>query len=425
MKMKYVLMAFASMFMVACSDENEVVPSSVEDGAYKIVINLSSLAGDAQTSRTGSDIPDIPDIPASGFGDTYNNSSVFIHAVEDENGSEIGSIEIPVPGSSVEFTVNTEGNIVTISSSSSNSSLKMGKNDKIYFSSIAAENWKATRASWQDFTPISHSAAFTNGESTKSELYRSPAGAEESYTINQLIELDGGTLTMYRKCSAYSLAVMFSDLKNGVEDDSSNDMTYTFTERDWKSEFTGDVAYMYGKGYVGGFFPEVYNVYSGKFSWNQNTDGETPKAGYYVTNNQKYTQLAELSTRQIVDNQIHEYIGCGFQSEDYIRTPVVESAEGDAEGEMSVYVLFKPSATEVTDTDLEGDFNKEDDSVRMVEVTLDGMTPTMNVVSAITLVFDYRRLKDVFNNSESVYLTRTTEGGIPIIPMEPDVIIYQ
>ena len=53
------------------------------------------------------------------------------------------------------------------------------------------------------------------------------------------------------------------------------------------------------------------------------------------------------------------------------------------------------------------------------------MTPTMNVVSAITLVFDYRRLKDVFNNSESVYLTRTTEGGIPIIPMEPDVIIYQ
>ena len=30
MKMKYVLMAFASMFMVACSDENEVVPSSVE-----------------------------------------------------------------------------------------------------------------------------------------------------------------------------------------------------------------------------------------------------------------------------------------------------------------------------------------------------------------------------------------------------------
>lgn len=413
MKMKYVLMAFASMFMVACSDENEVVPSSVEDGAYKIVINLSSLAGDAQTSRTGSDIP------ASGFGDTYNNSSVFIHAVENGNGSEKGSIEIPVPGSSVEFTVNTEGNSVIISSSSSDSSLEMGKNDKIYFSSIAAENWKATRASWQGFTPISHSAAFTNGESTKSELYRSPAGAEESYTIDQLIELNGGTLTMYRKCSAYSLAVMFSDLKNGVADDDSNDMTYTFTEEDWQREFTGNVAYMYGKGYVGGFFPEVYNVYSGACSWNQNTDGETPKAGYYVTNNQKYTQLAELSTRQIVDHQIHEYIGCGFQSVDYIRTPVVESAEG----EMSVYVLFKPSATEVTG--LEGDFNKEDDSVRMVEVTLDGMIPTMNVVSAITLVFDYRRLKDVFNNSESVYLTRTTEGGIPIIPMEPDVIIYQ
>lgn len=418
MKMKYVLMAFASMFMVACSDENEVVPSSVEDGAYKIVINLSSLAGDAQASRTGSDI-----LP-SGFGDTYNNSSVFIHAVKNGKGSEIGSIKIPVSGSSVEFTVNvnTEDNSVTISSSSSESSsssassLKMEKNDKIYFSSIAAENWEATRASWQGFTPISKSAAFTNGESTKSELYRSPAGNGESYTIDQLLELDKGTLTMYRKCSAYSLAVMFSDLQNGVADN-SNDMTYTFTEEDWKREFTGNVAYMYGKGYVGGFFPEVYNVYSGVSSWNQTTDGETPKAGYYVTNNQKYTQLAELSTRQIVDSQMHEYIGCGFQSVDYIRTPVVESAEG----EMSVYVLFKPSAT----TDLKGDFNEEDDSVRMVEVTLDGMTPTMNVVSAITLVFDYRRLKDVFNNSESVYLTRTTEGGIPIIPMEPDVIIYQ
>lgn len=223
---------------------------------------------------------------------------------------------------------------------------------------------------------------------------------------------------MYRKCSAYSLAVMFSDLQNGVADD-SNDMTYTFTEGDWQREFTGNVAYMYGKGYVGGFFPEVYNVYSGVFSWNQNTDGETPKAGYYVTNNQKYTQLAELSTRQIVDYQIHEYIGCGFQSVDYIRTPVVESGQGT----MSVYVLFKPSKEPVTD--LEGDFNEEDNSVRMVKVTLDGMTPTMNVVSAITLVFDYRRLKDVFNNPESVYLTRTTEGGIPIIPMEPDVIIYQ
>ncbi len=406
--MKYVLMAFASMFMVACSDENEVVPSSVEDGAYKIVINLSSLAGDAQTSRTGT----------SGFGDTYNNSSVFIHAVENGDGSEKGFIEIPVSGSSVEFTVKTEGNSVTISSSSSDSSLEMGKDDKIYFSSIAAENWEATRASWQGFTPISKSAAFTNGESTKSELYRSPAGNGESYTIGQLIELDKGTLTMYRKCSAYSLAVMFSDLQSGVADD-SNDMTYTFTEEDWKREFTGNVAYMYGKGYVGGFFPEVYNVYSGVSSWNQ-TDGETPKAGYYVTNNQKYTQLAELSTRQIVDDQIHKYIGCGFQSVDYIRTPVVESAEG----EMSVYVLFKPWATEVTDLE-EDSFNKEDASVRMVEVTLDGMTPTMNVVSAITLVFDYRRLKDVFNNPESVYLTRTTEGGIPIIPMEPDVIIYQ
>ena len=403
-------MAFASMFMVACSDENEVVPSSVEDGTYKVVINLNSLAGDAQASRA---------IDASGFIDMYDNGTVFIHAVKNgNNGSEIGSIKIPVSDSSVEFTVKTEGNSVTISSS--DSSLEMEINDKIYFSSIAAENWKATRASWQGFTPISHSAAFTNGESTKSELYRSPAGNGESYTIDQLLELDKGTLTMYRKCSAYSLAVMFSDLQNGVADN-SNDMTYTFTKEDWGREFTENVAYMYGKGYVGGFFPEVYNVYSGAFSWNQNTDGETPKAGYYVTNNQKYTQLAELSKRQIVDSQIHEYIGCGFQSVDYIRTPVVESAEG----EMSVYVLFKPSAKKVTDLELEGDFNKEDVSVKMVKVTLDGMTPTMNIVSAITLVFDYRRLKDVFNNPESVYLTRTTEGGIPIIPMEPDVIIYQ
>lgn len=415
--MKYVLMAFASMFMVACSDENEVVPSSVEDGTYKVVINLNSLAGDAQASRA---------IDASGFIDMYDNGTVFIHAVGNGNGSEIGSIEIPVSDSSVEFTVNvnTEGNSVTISSSSSSdSSLKMGINDKIYFSSIATENWEATRASWQGFTPISKSAAFTNGESTMSELYRSPEGNGESYTIAQLMELDKGTLTMYRKCSAYSLAVMFSDLKNGVADGS--DMTYTFTEEDWKLEFTGNVAYMYGKGYVGGFFPEVYNVYSGACSWKQNSDKvTTPEAGYYVTNNQMYTQLAELSRRQIVDSQIHEYIGCGFQSVDYIRTPVVESAEG----EMSVYVLFKPSADPVTKEEIESadnNFNKEDVSVKMVKVTLDGMTPIMNVVSAITLVFDYRRLKDVFNNPESVYLTRTTEGGIPIIPMEPDVIIYQ
>ncbi len=405
-------MAFASMFMVACSDENEVVPSSVEDGAYKIVINLGSLAGDAQTSRTGSDIPE------SGFGDTYNNNSVFIHAVKNgNNGSEIGSIKIPVSDSSVEFMVNTEDNSVTISSS--DSSLEMGKNDKIYFSSIATENWEATRASWQDFTPISKSAAFTNGESTKSELYRSPAGAGESYTIAQLLELNGGTLTMYRKCSAYSLAVMFSDLQDGGST-SDNMTTYTFNEEDWKREFTGNVAYMYGKGYVGGFFPEVYNVYSGTSSWKQNSGGETtPEAGYYVTNNQMYTQLGVMNKAQVVDGQIHNYTGCGFQSVDYIRTPVVESGGG----KMSVYVLFKPSDKEVTG--LTGDFNKEDDSVRMVEVTLDGMTPTMNVVSAITLVFDYRRLKDVFNNPESVYLTRTTEGGIPIIPMEPDVIIYQ
>lgn len=405
-------MAFASMFMVACSDENEVVPSSVEDGTYKVVINLNSLAGDAQASRA---------IDASGFSDMYDNETVFIHAVKNgNNGSEIGSIEIPVSDSSVEFMVNTEDNSVTISSS--DSSLKMGISDKIYFSSIATENWEATRASWQGFTPISKSAAFTNGESTKSELYRSPAGAGESYTIAQLLELNGGTLTMYRKCSAYSLAVMFSDLQNGVADE-SNDTIYTFTEGDWQREFTGNVRYMYGKGYVGGFFPEVYNVYSGVFSWNKNTDGETPEAGYYVTNNQKYTQLAKLSTRQIVDNQMHKYIGCGFKSVDYIRTPVVESGGGT----MSVYALFKPSATKVTD--LTGDFNKEEGdygkNVRMVKVTLDGMTPTMNVVSAITLVFDYRRLKDVFNNPESVYLTRTTEGGIPIIPMEPDVIIYQ
>lgn len=413
MKMKYVLMAFASMFMVACSDENEVVPSSVEDGAYKIVINLSSLAGDAQASRTGSDIP------SSGFGDTYNNNSVFIHAVENGNGREKGFIEIPVSGSSVVFTVNVDGNSATISSSSSDSSLEMGKKDKIYFSSIAAENWEATRASWQGFTPISKSAAFTNGESTKSELYRSPAGNGESYTIDQLLELDKGTLTMYRKCSAYSLAVMFSDLQDGGST-SGNMTTYTFNKEDWELEFTGNVAYMYGKGYVGGFFPEVYNVYSGTSSWKQNSDGATtPEAGYYVTNNQIYTQLGEMNEAQIVDGQIHNYTGCGFQSVDYIRTPVVESAGG----KMSVYVLFKPSDKEVKD--LEGGFNKEDGSVRMVEVTLDGMTPTMNVVSAITLVFDYRRLKDVFNNPESVYLTRTTEGGIPIIPMEPDVIIYQ
>lgn len=138
-----------------------------------------------------------------------------------------------------------------------------------------------------------------------------------------------------------------------------------------------------------------------------------------MTNNQMYTQLGVMNKLQVVDGQIHNYTGCGFQSVDYIRTPVVESGGG----KMSVYVLFKPSDKEVKD--LEGGFNKEDGSVRMVEVTLDGMTPTMNVVSAITLVFDYRRLKDVFNNPESVYLTRTTEGGIPIIPMEPDVIIYQ
>lgn len=142
-----------------------------------------------------------------------------------------------------------------------------------------------------------------------------------------------------------------------------------------------------------------------------------------MTNNQMYTQLGEMNEAQVVDGQIHNYIGCGFKSVDYIRTPVVESGGGT----MSVYVLFKPSAEEVTD--LTGDFNKEEEddgkNVRMVEVTLDGMTPTMNIVSAITLVFDYHRLKDVFNNSESVYLTRTTEGGIPVIPMEPDVIIYQ
>lgn len=401
----YLMMAGAMLMLGACSDENESV-LTVENGTYEIVLNLQTTQGESnslgQTSRA---------IVDGQFSSAYDASSLYVHTTKEGR-----SLELPLEGNSVKFTLVRENNQCTIFAGDKELSWNDGKED-VYFSSIEGETWSADRADWQGFTPLTHQVALVN--SGKPELYRS----EKNYTADDLSKLGEGQLKMDRMCSAFKLTVLFTDLENV---DTSNSVPgvleinlYSLSEEDWRKVF-GDRWYVYSKAYVGPFFPEFFNVNTKESSWgpvNVNNTKENPTGAYYVTNNQYYTLLETgIKDSNAPGPNVHNnYAGVGYRSNATLLTPVDLSHKGE---QMMIYLLFKSAENG------EGVGN-EDTGCVINEVKLSGLVPDMNYVNDIVLVYDYRKLHDALDKYEGEAATQS-RGSMPqVISMEPDVVNYK
>lgn len=401
----YLVVAGAMLMLGACSDENEPV-LTVENGTYEIVLNLQTAQGESnsvgQTSRA---------IVDGKFSSAYDASSLYVHTTEEGK-----SLELPLEGNSVKFTLVCENNQCTILAGDKELSWNDGKED-VYFSSIEGETWSAVRASWQGFTPLTHQVALVN--SGNPELYRS----EKDYSADDLSNLSEGQLKMDRICSAFKLTVLFTDLENV---DNSNSVPgvveinrYTLTEEDWKKVF-GDRWFVYSKAYVGPCFPEFFNVNTKESSWGLvtvNGNEEYPTGAYYVTNNQYYTlletEIHESSTP--THGFYNDYAGVGYRSNTTLFTPVDLNHES---GQIVIYLLFKSA-------DNGEGVGNEDVGCVINEVTLSGFSPVMNYVNDIVLVYDYRKLHDALDKYEGEAATQS-RGSMPqVISMEPDVVIYK
>lgn len=401
----YLMMAGAMLMLGACSDENESV-LTVENGTYEIVLNLQTAQGESnsvgQTSRA---------IVDGQFSSVYDASSLYVHTTKEGK-----SLELPLEGNSVKFTLVCENNQCTILAGDKELSWNDGKED-VYFSSIEGETWSAVRADWQGFTPLTHQVALVN--SGKPELYRS----EKDYSADDLSKLGEGQLKMDRICSAFKLTVLFTDLEN-VDNSSSvpgvvEINLYSLSEEDWRKVF-GDRWYVYSKAYVGPFFPEFFNVNTKESSWGPvdvNNTKENPTGAYYVTNNQYYTLLETgIKDSNAPGPNVHNnYAGVGYRSNATLLTPVDLRHKGE---QMMIYLLFKSAENG------EGVGN-EDTGCVINEVKLSGLIPDINYVNDIVLVYDYRKLHDALDKYEGEAATQS-RGSMPqVISMEPDVVIYK
>lgn len=131
-----------------------------------------------------------------------------------------------------------------------------------------------------------------------------------------------GRLLMKRKCSAFRVYFLFTELDEPFYSTSRSEL-YAISSENFEKE-VGQSPYTFsGKLYIGPYFCDTYDLNTGEVGYK---DGH--QYGYYATNEQKYIPFTEVSYSRQEGTIAQQYDGFGVSTAgaDYLVTPYDENS---------------------------------------------------------------------------------------------------
>lgn len=390
----------ALVFLSGCNDNEEIIePDS--NAEYSITVNIKTDKGEAQTPSTRAQDG------FGGFTNVYDADFVYMHSTQDPN----KFVKLPIEkleecedcngdGFRYTFCKNDDGSY-TIHSMDGSSSAIFASGEEIYFSSEEYETWEGNSV---DASPVTGQSVLVRDETKNKEIYRS----EKNYTMQDVFNLGlNGELLMQRKCSAFRIYFLFTELDTPSHEDEEN-----IEYRIGASEFEEKSGLPYnewcGKIYIGPYFCDTYNINTGEVGYKNEPSEEEHSKGYYVTNEQTYIPFTRVTYTRTEGIQAQYFQGYGVTTakSDYLITPY----DVNSTDKFTFYAFIKNS----TD-DLNSDINSKYVSYTWEDV------PPFNTTQVIVIVYNVKELKKGFEQTNN--LTRSFWKGPEKLDIQPAKVI--
>ena len=404
--MKKIFLLISSLFIFcACNnDENDYIINPEPNMEYAITVNIATNSGNNKAQSTRAQ-----DQHTGAFTAEYDADYVYIHSTT--NSSKV--VKLPIEkieecddcdGNGFRyFACKNEDGSYTIRSYNNDSFATFAADEKVYFSSEEYEIWEGHND--DENSPLTGQSVLIRDNDKNKEIYRS----ENNYTLQDVFNLGlNGTLTMQRKCSAFRVYFMFTDLKEGFINMSENMDAYLCTN------FTSITGKNYNdfsaKVYIGPYFCDTYNINTGETGYK---DGHTE--GYYVTNEQKYVEFQSFSY-PLADGEdgkksvIYNGYGITNVASGWLITPYHYNSNEILS--LDFYAFIKDT-TENPDSDSGSKFTK---------YHWDGL-PAYNTTTTLLIIYDVRQLAAAFNNATENRITRSFWEGPEELNIQPAKVI--
>ena len=399
----YIILIAASIFS-SCSNEDEIIEPEV-DYEYGITVSIASTGNKNGAEESTTRAID----NTGGFTAMYDAPYVYMHSVEDPSKfvklpiiecDECASKGSGEPGKGFQYTFCTnENGSYTIKSIDGSSSATFGGNEAIYFSSEESEVGEGTSV---DASPITGQSVLVRDSEKNKEIYRS----EKNYTMQDVFNLGvNGNLLMKRKCSAFRVYFLFTELDKPLPGPPSS-QTYWVDPATFEGT-VGQSPYSFsGKLYIGPYFCDTYNINTGDVGYK---DGHAN--GYYATNNQEYVPFRDIAYSRTEGEVPQNFNGYGVSTAgaDYLITPYEENSTAD----FTFYAFIKN-----TTDNLESDVNS-----KYITYHWEGV-PKFNTTQVIVIMYNYKELAKAFNSQANSSLTRGFWKGPEKLDIKPAKVLY-
>lgn len=399
----YIILIAASIFS-SCSNEDEIIEPEV-NSEYGITVSIAATGNKNGAEESTTRAID----QTGGFTAMYDAPYVYMHSVTAPSKyvklpiiecDECASTGPDEPGKGFQYTFCTnEDGTYTIKSKDGSSSAIFGKDEEIYFSSEESETWEGTSV---DASPITGQSVLVRDSEKNKEIYRS----EGNYTMQDVFDLGlNGNLLMKRKCSAFMVYFLFTELDAPQPGPPTRQDYYvdpvTFEENVGQSPYSFS-----GKLYIGPYFCDTYNINTGEVSYK---DGHTN--GYYATNNQEYIPFTDVgySRTEGTIRQSFDGYGVSTAEADYLITPYDENSTLD----FTFYAFIKN-----TTDNPESDVNSKYITYHLESV------PKFNTTQVIVIMYNYKELAKAFNTPAASSLTRGFWDGPEKLDIQPAKVLY-
>lgn len=402
--MKKILLLILSVVLLgACSSEDN---SNIGSGQ---IGNGKTYSADLLLATPKGDKPDINtrglDAVNGQFTDVYPYNYIYLHSADSKTKEE-GHQCIRIPLKDVEFCDGCQGIHLEmevldndggyIVRNEAGDEIKLGNDEKVYFSTIDDTYWKADV---QGASPVTGSDVFYQTDGVNEELLRSAYDYSKDELISLLSEQEPD-IPMSRHCTAFRVYFMFTNV--------FSDQIGSMSQDQWNEMLTSDYdgGQFYIKLYLGPNFAEEYNVYT--------DDVKDPNAlGFYVTNQQKYQPfessfyVTSPGTAETIEDII-SFTGFGYQTDagNYLIAPLNTHLPA---ADFSVYAFIKyaPEGTTIDDK-----FLTSDEGAKWFKLEVPSMTLETNRVHYVILAVDTGNLS-VFKPTKNATAakTRATNNG--------------
>ena len=364
--------------MMSCQDEEKTNVSTVEPGTYAADIIINPESGSTNYSRginaengifTSEYQQDYIYLHRINGDETETYQSVKIDLGEDcENSSKCFNIQVIKSEDEKTFTINAGGQSITLNA-----------NEKIYFSTIPAQIWEATKSSSTNNSPIEGTPTiFEQPENADGVLAREILKSAPC-TGDELIDLmmgDTQYIDVTRHCTGFKIHILFTN-SNVTED-----QPHVITSEEWHQILDQ------GEKEINPEDFEIKIYFGPNFcSWYDVLNNTSEGYGYYASHNQTYTAFEEVDQTY---NNI-DYQGYGYNTELTLLSPLYTGMSAD---DFRIYVCIRYNGNEY-----------------YYQVAPKGLTMNTNTIHHLILAYDVHDLLPIVNGTGGTYSSESRAGS--------------